>query len=91
MRPFLKEGDETLKAAQKILERRRPILPSEGTLLQRVRQFLVECWEEVKRAQRPTREEVIRDSMAVLVVVVAAALYLVALDVLLAKLLAFLH
>lgn len=80
-----------MKAAQRILERRRPILPSEGTLPQRVRQFLLECWEEVKRAQRPTREEVIRDSMAVLLVVVAAALYLAALDVLLAKLLTFLH
>jgi len=56
-----------------------------------VRQFLLECWEEVKRAQRPTREEVIRDSMAVLLVVIAAALYLAGLDVLLAKLLAFLH
>lgn len=80
-----------MKAAQRILERRRPILPSEGTPIQRVRQFLLECWEEVKRAQRPTREEVIRDSMAVLLVVVAVSLYLATLDIILAKLLAFLH
>ncbi len=80
-----------MKAAQRILERRRPILPGDGTTIQRVRQFLLECWEEVKRAQRPNREEVLRDSMAVLLVVVAVSLYLATLDVLLAKLLAFLH
>lgn len=80
-----------MRTAQQTLERRRVILPREGNLFERLRQFLQECWAELKLAQRPTRKEVVSYSLAVLTVVVASALYLATLDVLLARLLAWFH
>lgn len=80
-----------MKSVQQAMERRRVILSGEGNLIARIRQFLLECWAELKLAQHPTREEVISYSMAVLFVVVASAAYLALLDVLLAKIFALLR
>ncbi|MER3502056.1 MAG: preprotein translocase subunit SecE [Candidatus Fervidibacterota bacterium] len=70
------------------LVRRRVILQGEGNIVARIRQFLQECWAELKVAQRPTKQEVISYSMAVLVVILASAAYLAILDYLFAKLFA---
>ncbi len=70
------------------LVRRRVILQGEGNIAARIRQFLQECWAELKLAQRPTKQEVISYSMAVLVVILASAAYLAILDYLFAKLFA---
>lgn len=80
-----------MRTAQQTLERRRVILPREGNLFERLRQFFHECWAELKLTQRPSRKEVVSYSLAVLTVVVASALYLATLDVLLARLLAWFH
>ncbi|MFN4179447.1 MAG: preprotein translocase subunit SecE [Armatimonadota bacterium] len=68
--------------------RRRTILSGEGNLFTRIRQFLAECWAELKLTQRPTKQEVISYSMAVLVVILAAAAYLAVLDLILARIFA---
>ncbi len=68
--------------------RRRAILSGEGNLFTRIRQFLTECWAELKLVQRPTKQEVISYSMAVLIVILASAAYLAVLDLILARIFA---
>ncbi len=68
--------------------RRRAILSGEGNLFARIRQFLMECWSELKLTQRPTKQEVISYSMAVLVVILASAAYLAVLDFIFARIFA---
>jgi preprotein translocase SecE subunit len=68
--------------------RRRLVLKGEGNLIARVRQFLKECWSELKLTQRPTKQEVISYSMAVLFVILAAAAYLAVLDFVFARIFA---
>ncbi len=63
-----------------VVPRRRVILTGEGNLFQRIRRFLAESWAEFRLAQRPTKQEVISYSMAVLMVILASALYLAILD-----------
>ncbi|MCS7186034.1 MAG: preprotein translocase subunit SecE [Armatimonadetes bacterium] len=68
--------------------RRRAILSGEGSLVARIRQFLMECWAELKLTQRPTKQEVISYSMAVLVVILVSAAYLAVLDFVFARIFA---
>jgi len=68
--------------------RRRLVLKGGGNLIARVRQFLKECWSELKLTQRPTKQEVISYSMAVLFVILAAAAYLAVLDFVFARIFA---
>ncbi|MCX7642397.1 MAG: preprotein translocase subunit SecE [Armatimonadetes bacterium] len=68
--------------------RRRAILSGEGNLVARIRQFLMECWAELKLTQRPTKQEVVSYSMAVLVIILAAAAYLAVLDFIFARIFA---
>ncbi len=68
--------------------RRRVILSGEGNLIARIRQFLMECWSELKLTQRPTKQEVISYSMAVLLVILASAAYLAVLDFIFARIFA---
>lgn len=65
--------------------RRRVILSGEGNMVARIRQFLIECWAELKLTQRPTKQEVVSYSMAVLLVILASAVYLAVLDFIFAK------
>jgi preprotein translocase SecE subunit len=69
--------------------RRRFALKGEGNLIGRIRQFLKECWSELKLTQRPKKQEVISYSMAVLFVILAAATYLAVLDFVFARIFAF--
>ncbi len=71
--------------------RKRVTFRGEGSLFARVRQFLLECWSELKLTQRPTKQEVISYSMAVLVVILALAAYMAILDIILARIFALFH
>ncbi len=71
--------------------RRRVILRGEGNLFSRIKQFLMECWAELKLTQRPTKQEVTSYSMAVLFVILASAAYLAILDFIFARLFALFH
>lgn len=68
--------------------RRRAILSGEGNWVTRIRQFLSECWAELKLTQRPTKQEVVSYSTAVLFVILASAVYLAVLDFIFAKIFA---
>lgn len=51
----------------------------------RIIQFLKDCWSELKLTQRPTNQEVISYSLAVLIVILASAAYLAILDLIFAR------
>ena len=65
--------------------RRRLTLRGDGNLFSRIRQFLMDCWAELKLTQRPTKQEVLSYSMAVLFVILASAAYLASLDFIFAR------
>ncbi|MCS7264345.1 MAG: preprotein translocase subunit SecE [Armatimonadetes bacterium] len=69
--------------------RRRVILSGQGNLFARIKQFLLECWSELKLAQKPMKQEVASYSMAVLVVILALAIYMAILDIIFARIFAF--
>lgn len=70
---------------------RRLTLRGEGNLVSRIRQFLMDCWAELKLTQRPTKQEVFSYSMAVLFVILASAAYLATLDFIFARIFALFH
>lgn len=71
--------------------RRHVTLRGEGNLIARAKQFLMECWTELKLAQKPTKQEVVSYSMAVLAVILALAAYMAILDFIFAKIFALFH
>lgn len=71
--------------------RRRAVLSGEGNFVARIKKFLLECWAELKLTQRPTKQEVISYSMAVLVVILALAAYMAILDFIFARIFAIFH
>lgn len=71
--------------------RKRLILRGEGNLFVRIKKFLLECWAELKLAQRPMKQEVMSYSVAVLVVILALAVYMAILDFLFARIFALFY
>ncbi|MCS7191667.1 MAG: preprotein translocase subunit SecE [Armatimonadetes bacterium] len=71
--------------------RKRLILRGEGNLFVRIKKFLLECWAELKLAQRPMKQEVMSYSVAVLVVILSLAVYMAILDFLFARIFALFY
>ncbi len=71
--------------------RRRVALKGEGNLISRTKQFLLECWSELKLSQKPKKQEVVNYSIAVLVVILALAAYMAVLDFVFARIFELFH
>ncbi len=69
-----------MRAVQKALEKRRIAIERGAGPIERARNFLSDCWSELKKVEKPTWTELKQHSLAVLIVVVVSAGYLAILD-----------